>query len=161
MAHIDEFGIQRTYGVDEVSETNRASHIVTYGAYKQLVIDIDYDKYGLPKANRADGSFGLGVANVPAGTTPMSCILVVREAEHPVSLEVKLCKQTGDELADASLAQFTVENTNEQDRPLSLYSGEGEGVDRMVKEDAYIKVESLASASELKGLKARLIVEFI
>lgn len=160
MAHIDEFGIQRTYGVDEVSETNRASHIVTFGAYKQLVIDIDYDKHGLPKANRADGSFGLGVANVPAGTTPMSCILVTRKANSAVNLTAKLCKKTGADLTTPELGEFSV-NPTTAERPSTLLSGEGSGIDKMVKEDAYIKVESLNSASELKGLKARLIVEFI
>lgn len=160
MAHIDEFGIQRTYGVDEVSETNRASHIATFGAYKQLVIDIDYDKHGLPKANRADGSFGLGVAKVPAGTTPMSCILVTREANSAVNLTAKLCKKAGADLTTPELGTFAVTETTAA-RPATLLSGEGEGLDKMVKEDAYIKVDSLNSASELKGLKARLIVEFI
>lgn len=157
MAWTDEFGLNRTNGRDEVEETNRASHITTAGSIKQLVIDIDADAHGLPRANCADGSFGLGVAKIPAGAAVLSAMLAVRKvASGAATLKIGTAKKDGTPIDDDGLiAAADVASKG-------LQHGEGALMDSIVDEDSYITVADTAGNSDnVKGLIARLVVEFI
>lgn len=154
MAWIDEYGIERDNGRESTLEENRASHVTTYGAKHQLVVEIDADLYGLPRANKPDGTFSIAVAKVPAGSAVLSALLLVREAAtDSTTVNVGLCKQSGAELdKDGLIVAGSVSATG-------LVEGSGALIKKVVAEDGYIVVE--ADSGEAKGLKASLVVEFM
>ena len=53
MSWVDEYGIKRTNGRDETEGSNNAAPVTTFGAMRQVVIDINYDENGLPTLEHA------------------------------------------------------------------------------------------------------------
>lgn len=154
MAWIDEFGIERDNGLGSTLEENRASHVTTYGAKHQIVVDLDPDIYGLPRANKADGTYSYAVAKVPAGSAILSALLLVKkQATDTETVTVGLQKQTGAELDNDGLIVAGSVSA------VGLVKGAGALIDTVVSEDGYIVVT--ANAGEAKGLKATLVVEFM
>jgi len=75
-------------------------------------------------------------------------------------LGVKLKKKDGTAFMQPDLGLFSIETTSGESAK-GLFSGEGAALDMLCKEDGYIAVEAVGDAEALKGLKARLIVEFV
>lgn len=148
MSWVDEYGIRRAHGRDETEGSNNAAPVTTFGAMRQVVIDIDYDENGLPTLEHA--------AKVPAKGCVYDAVMVVRTASaQAATINVGTYRKDGTVIdEDGLLAGSSVNATG-------FVQGEGVLIDKLVDEDSFIKVTSSSSAAALKGLKACIVIEYI
>ena len=148
MSWVDEYGIKRTNGRDETEGSNNAAPVTTFGAMRQVVIDINYDENGLPTLEHA--------AKVPATGCVYDAVMVVRTASaQAATIHVGTYKKDGTAIDEDGLLSGASVNAK------GFVQGEGVLIDQVVDEDSFIKVTSGSSAAALKGLKARIVIEYI
>lgn len=156
MSYVDDFGMSITYGLGEGRELKNRTD-VTEGVIHTIVTDIDYDRFGLPRANVEEG-FGRGIAKVPANSIIDDVVLYVTEKANALgaTVNVGLAKKDGTVIdEDGLLANSTLE--------VGAHYGEAEAlIEKTIgAEDGYVTITSENGAEELKGLKGKLVIKFI
>lgn len=155
MAYKDAFGMDVTYGVGEAVDKNGVVDVTHFGAIKQLELNWDYDKDGIPSST----DLTIRSSKIPAGSAILNCRLVVLEAAATAAttVDVGTCKLNGTAIDADGLLDGVALSAGVKD-PVASEALIG----TVVAEDSYITVAPSAQTdAALGGLKAVLIVEYV
>lgn len=154
MSYTDAFGMKVTYGRGEAIDLNGCVSEITLGATHQISVDVDFDKLGVPSVT----DLTIRSAKLPAGCAIVGATLVVLKAaaDATVTVDIGTVKLDGTAIDEDGLVDGA-----------TLAAGVKAGAGALISaiagaDDGYIKiVPSSTAAADLKGLKAKLIVEYV
>lgn len=154
MTYTDAFGMKVTYGIDEAVDKNGAVDVTHFGAVKQIQLNWNYDKEGIPSKT----DLTIRSAKVPAGSAILDAKLVVLHAAATAAttVDVGTCKLNGTAIDADGLLDGVALSAGVKGVTAEALIG------TVVSEDSYITVAPSAStAAALGGLVATLIIEYV
>lgn len=154
MSYTDAFGMHVTYGVGEAVDKNGAVDVTHFGAVKQIQLNWNYDKEGIPSKT----DLTIRSAKVPAGSAILDAKLVVLHAAATAAttVDVGTCKLNGTAIDADGLLDGVALSAGVKGVTAEALIG------TVVSEDSYITVAPSAStAAALGGLVATLIIEYV
>lgn len=155
MAYKDAFGMDVTYGIGEAVDKNGVVDVTHFGAIKQLELNWDYDKDGIPSKS----DLTIRSSKIPAGSAILNCRLVVLEAAATAAttVDVGTCELDGTAIDADGLLDGVALSAGVKD-PVASEALIG----TVVSEDSYVYLTpSALTDAALGGLKAVLIVEYV
>lgn len=159
MTYKDAFNMDVTYGVGEAVDKNGAVDVTHFGAIKQIQLNWNYDKDGIPSAT----DLTIRSSKIPAGSAILNARLVVLKAAATAATTVDV----GAVKLDGTATAQDTEGNGLLDG-VALSAGVKDPVasevliGKVVTEDSYIKIApSAQTAAALGGLYAVLIVEYV
>lgn len=156
MSYINEFGSFVTFGIGEGVETANRSDSPYADPTHCIVVDIDYDKYGLPRANAGTG-FGRGISKIPAGAIieEVEFFVTKEGATKTATLNIGVSEKDGTVIDADGLAAGIATSAG-------VAFGEGALVNGQLAEAGYITAAiATGTASDLAGLKGKIVVRFL
>lgn len=155
MAYKDAFGMDVTYGVGEAVDKNGAVDVTHFGAIKQVQLNWNYDKDGIPSSS----NLTIRSSKIPAGSAILNARLVVLKAAATAAttVDVGTCELDGTAIDADGLLDGVALSAGVKD-PVASEALIG----TVVTEDSYITVAPSAQTdAALGGLEAVLIVEYV
>lgn len=159
MTYNDAFGMKVTYGNGEAVDKNGGVDVTHFGAIKQVQLNWNYDKDGIP----SDTDLTIRSSKIPAGSVILSARLAVLKAAATPATTVNV----GLVKIDNTAAVPSVIDTDGLIAAGALAAGVLTGAGALVGKpvgnaDGYISVTpSATTAAALGGLEAVLIVEYV
>lgn len=159
MTYKDAFGMDVTYGVGEAVDKNGGVDVTHFGAIKQVQLNWNYDKEGIPSATELT----IRSSKIPAGSVIVSARLVVLKAAATAAttVDVGLVK-----LNNAATDPHVIDTDGLIDGgalAAGIVTGAGDLIGKPVgSDDGYLAIAPSASTdAALGGLEAVLIVEYV
>lgn len=154
MTYTDAFGMKVTYGIDEAKDKNGAVDVTHFGAVKQVQLNWDFDKDGVPSKT----DLTIRSSKIPAGSAILDAKLVVLKAAATAAttVDVGTCKLNGTAIDADGLLDGVALSAGVKGVTAEALIG------TVVNEDSYITITpSATTAAALGGLRAILIVDYV
>lgn len=154
MTYKDAFGMDVTYGVGEAVDKNGAVDVTHFGAVKQVQLNWDYDKDGIPSSL----DLTIRSSKIPAGSVVIGARLVVLEAAATPATTVDVGLVELDAAAidvDGIIASATLAG--------GCTPGAGALINAapLAVDGYFVITPSTTTDAALGGLKAIIIVDYV
>lgn len=159
MAYKDAFEMDVTYGVGEAVDKNGAVDVTHFGAIKQVQLNWNYNKDGIPSTT----DLTIRSSKIPAGSAVLNARLVVLKAAATAAttVDVGLVDLDGNAI-DADVGKDGLLDGVALSAGVKDPVASEAQIGTVVAEDGYIAVTpSALTDAALGGLEAVLIVEYV